>query len=492
MLNSVLAYCKQNQIIAPNDRIVVGVSGGPDSLCLLHLLKSLQPSLNLHLTVAHLNHQLRGDAARNDADFVADLAGQWQLAHFGQAQNVAALAVERRQSLEEAARQVRYAFLWQVAHQTGSNKIAVGHHADDQAETLLMHLLRGAGLDGLRGMQPAVNIAALQLHPNDYRTLPTQSAPTIIRPLLAVSRAEIEAYCHANGLAPRHDHTNRDITLLRNRIRHQLLPLLESYNPNIRRVLWRTATLLDAEAEFLSAQLAQVWPRLVQSAGQGRISLYLEPLQGLPLALKRAAMRQAITRLEPSRGNLGFDHIDSALAIINAGKTGAQVTLPHGLRLTVSYQTITIAAGPTPPPIPGHPALPPGAALEVTVPGETAIPGSNWRLTGRLMPAAQLKLEQLQQGGPWQAWLDADVAVAPLKLRTRQPGDLFSPLGLGGRHQTLKKFMINAKIPAAQRTSWPLLVSEETIIWVCGHRPAHQVAIGPHTRNIIFLKFDTI
>lgn len=491
VLDKIIAFCEQNQILAPYDRIVVGVSGGPDSLCLLHLLKIIQPSLNLTLTVAHLNHQLRGEAANQDAEFVADLARRWQLACTVQARDVVALAASRRQSIEEAARQARYAFLWEVATQTGSSKIAVGHNADDQAETLLMHLLRGSGLDGLRGMQPALNIAAMQLYPDDCRNIQGEPAPTVIRPLLAITRAEIEAYCRAQQLAPRQDHTNQDTSLLRNRLRHELLPLLESYNPNIRRVLWRTASLLNAEAELLEGQLAQVWPMLVQSTGGNGITLRLNAWRALPLAQKRAALRRAIDQLEPGRRNLAFDHIESAIAVADTGKTGAQVTLPHGLMLSVGYGSVTVSKGPPPPPR-DFPALEPGIELDVTVPGVTRLPGSTWQLTAQLVPASDVDPAHLQASGPWQAWLDAAAVGDALKLRTRLPGDTFCPLGLAGRHQTLKKFMINAKIPAAQRASLPLLASRQNIVWVCGHRPAHQASVGPKTVTAIFLKFDTI
>lgn len=491
MLSKVIAFCEQNQIIAPNDKIVVGVSGGPDSLCLLHLLKTIQPSLNLELTVVHLNHQLRGEAANKDADFVGNVAREWQLPYTTQAKNVAALAASRQQSLEETARQVRYAYLWQVASQTGSTKIAVGHNADDQAETLLMHLLRGSGLDGLRGMQPALNITAMQLHPDDCRTLPTHPARYVIRPLLGITRTEIEAYCHSQQLVPRQDHTNQDTSLLRNRLRHELLPMLASYNPNIRRVLWRTANLLNAEAELLETQLAAVWATLVQYADAGSITLHLKPWQALPLAQKRATLRQAIEQLEPGRRNLGFEHIENAISVIETSKTGAKVTLPHGVMLSLGYGNFTISDS-QPAPAPSWPALPPATELKVSVPGVTALPGNNWRLSAQLVPAAELNRTQLQACGPWEAWLDANAAGDILKLRTRLPGDSFCPLGLAGRHQTLKKFMINAKIPAAQRGTLPLLVSRGKIIWVCGYRPADHASVRPDTVTAIFLKFDTI
>ena len=209
--------------------MVIGCSGGPDSLCLLHLLLELAAKLDLTLTVAHLNHQLRPEQALEDERFVRSISKRWELPLFVETQDIAKIAKARKQSIEEAARQTRYNFLGRVATTVGAQKIAVGHHADDQTETILMHLLRGTGLDGLRGMLPRTRLPLFSLKDLDISARDVR----LIRPLLEISRAEIEAYCHEHQLSPRQDSSNQDTTFFRNRLRHELIPILESYNPNI-------------------------------------------------------------------------------------------------------------------------------------------------------------------------------------------------------------------------------------------------------------------
>ena len=235
LLDLVRRYAERYALWSDGESVVVGVSGGPDSLCLLHLLRRLAPESHLTLHVAHLNHGLRGAEAEADAQAVAELAAGWGLPYTIGRADVPSLAAETRASIEEAARQARYDFLQGVARAAGAGTIAVGHNADDQAETVLMHFLRGSGLAGLRGMLP--------------RTALGQGF--LISPLLETPRDRVEAYCAAHGLQPRRDLSNADTTIYRNRLRHELLPLLEGYNPAIRQVLGHTAGVLAGDHEVV-------------------------------------------------------------------------------------------------------------------------------------------------------------------------------------------------------------------------------------------------
>jgi len=486
-VDQVANFCVKHHLLAPADKIVVGVSGGADSLGLLHLLRALAPRFNLTLTAAHLNHRLRGESAQADAEFVQEICQRWGIPLVMEARPVAQLAAERRQSLEEAARQVRYAFLWQVAHATGSRKIAVGHNADDQTETVLMHFLRGSGLLGLRGMLPAVTISGLRLHPADLPPAVGQSVgPLLIRPWLRTPRAAIEAYCYSNGLHPRQDHTNLDTTYFRNRLRHELIPYLETFNPNIRAALQRTAQVAAAEADLLAQQLQDVWPQLVRSESARHVTFNLASWRNLPPALQRSALRRAIEHLRRGLRDISFEHIENALEIMAAGGVGAQASLPQGLLLTVEYHTFTVAAAATP----GQPAPPETpqiqAAIPVNLPGETRLPDSRWRLVVGFGPAVAAP----QPATPWEACLDAAAVSQPLILRPRQPGDTFCPLGMGGKHQKINEFMINAKIPANWRPQIPLLVAGEQVVWVCGYRPAETAKIQATTQQVLHLKFE--
>ena len=213
LTDSVTDYCHREGILVKKDKVVIGVSGGPDSLCLLHLLKTLAPNLDLTLTIAHFNHQMRADSAQADEDFVRKIAERWHLPIFVDTKNVPELANQHKLSLEAVGRQARYHFLWRIAEKVGANKIAVGHNADDQAETVLMHFLRGSGLSGLGGMRSVTDIDTLQFNSSIFGGKPSQSKPKLIRPLLETSRTTIEQYCQRHKLSSRQDTSNNDISL---------------------------------------------------------------------------------------------------------------------------------------------------------------------------------------------------------------------------------------------------------------------------------------
>lgn len=482
LLAHVRAFCLEHNLLAAGDTVVVGVSGGPDSLALLHLLRALAPELSLKLIVAHLNHRLRGSEADTDAEFVRDVARRWAIEAVIESRDVAALARQRRQSIEEAARQIRYAFLWHVAQRAGRAKIAVGHNADDQAETVLLHFLRGTGLLGLRGILPATPLDQLHLSPADIPAGAETAAPLLIRPLLTTPRLEIEAYCRENGLSPRQDQTNFDTAYARNRLRHELLPYLESFNPNIRQTLARTARIVAAESDLLQRQLQNVWPILAQSESATHVTFDLAAWQQLPLALQRSALRRAIEQIQHGLHDIGFDHIENALNVVESGQTGAQFSLPHSLRLTVSYGSFTLAFE-NRPPRPDIPQI--DGLIWLAVPSETPLPDSPWRVVARLCPP----LGDVRPATQWEAFLDAAAVGGQAALRPRRPGDIFCPLGMGGRHKKINEFMIDEKIPAGWRGQIPLLVAGGRVLWVCGYRLDERARVRPETRQVLHLKF---
>jgi tRNA(Ile)-lysidine synthase len=503
LAEKVAEFCEKNGVLAKEDKIVIGVSGGPDSLCLLHLLKNLDSRFDLTLTVAHLNHQLRDDDAQADENFVREIVRYWHLPIFVETHNIANLAARRKQSIEETARQVRYAFLWRIAEKVGANKIAVGHNADDQVETVLMHFLRGTGLAGLRGMLPSMNVTRLRLNQDDAPVDPAQSAPELIRPLLETLRVEIEAYCQAHHLSPRQDYSNQDTTLFRNRLRHELIPQLETYNPNIRQVFRRIAKVAAAEVEFLNERVDQAWHSVLRdistdtledSGSPGKVEIDLANWLSLPLAMKRATLRRAVQTLRRSLRDISFEHIETAIAVVEKGNIGAKATLPQGLMLTVGYHSFTIAAQNmlSYSQKSDIPHLVKGQILPLKLPGTTPLPHSNWQLTANLVTDENLNLQRVRQVGPWEAYLDADVVGEHPALRPRRPGDTFCPLGLGGHSKKINEFMINEKIPADQRNRIPLLIANNQILWVCGYRPDERARLRHTTRRILHLRFEPI
>lgn len=488
ILPAVQKTIEKYDLLTPGDTVVVGVSGGADSLTLLHVLMRLSEPYRLCLHVAHLHHGARGADADADAAYVAELAAAWGLPFTIERQDVPALARAHKLAFEEAARRVRYAFLSRVAGQVGATRIAVGHNADDQAETVLMHFLRGAGLTGLRGMLPLTPITDYRLlEPFGTGDLP--AVPMIIRPLLEVPRAAITAYCAEQGLTPRFDYSNLDTTYFRNRLRHELLPLLETYVPNIRKRLCHTAAVLAADYEVLSQVEKQCWKRIVRREGERAITLDRQAWRALPVAMQRATLRHAAYRLRPALRDVDFVHVEQARYVGLEGKSGAQATLPAGLVLTVGYDTLTVSdREETPQPQEGMPLLWGDEPVPVQVPGRTALPGSRWALEATVLSTWDMA-QIASNADPWTAYLDAEAIAGPLALRRRRPGDRFRPQGMEGHSVKLSAFLINLKEPRFLRDHLPLLVDEEKIVWVCGRRIAEEVAVRPQTRNVVLLQF---
>ncbi len=487
LLECVRDSIARHHMLDHGETVVVGVSGGPDSLCLLHVLTSLRAEYALHLHVGHLNHCLRGLESDADAAFVAQLAEQWGLDYTVEACDVPALARASKIAIEEAARQARYLFLARTAAKVGARRIAVGHNSDDQVETILMHLLRGSGLAGLRGMAPVSRLSDLRL---------VMQAATgkghrlqLIRPLLGVQREEIEAYCRAHDLHPRFDRSNLDTTYYRNRLRHELLPFLESFNPNIREVLLRSAQVVSADHDYIRTHSNRAWSRIVITESGQAIAFNLVGWRKLPLALQRSTMREAIRRLRRSLRNINWVHIDDAVRAVAVGNTGKRATLPQGLEVVLDYDYFTVADQGYVSPAPDLPSM---SQIELTLrpPDRVQLPGSNWSLAAHVVSRTEVKDRNLHPTSAWHAYLDYDVAGELLCLRPRRRGDRFWPLGLGDMPSTVNRFMTNAKVPRACRDSIPLLVSKEHVLWIAGWRIDERAKVTERTRRVLVLKFE--
>ena len=470
------------RLLPAGDTVVVGVSGGADSLCLLHLLQRLAPEYGVRLYVGHLDHGIRGEEAREDAAFVEALCKGWGLPYTMRRIDVPALTRERHLSLEEAARQARYRFLGELARSLGAHTVAVAHHADDQVETVLMHLLRGSGLAGLRGMCPLSRLEDLRLGEGV-----AFGEIRLVRPLLGVSRPGILAYCQEHGLQPRFDLSNLDRTFYRNRLRHELLPLLETYNPNIRQVLWRTAEVIAADYALLREVLEGAWRRLVRYELPNAIAFDLAAFRAQPLALQRSLLREAVHRLRRSLRNINWVHIENAVEIAREGRTGAQATLPQGLMLTVGYDVLTVSAADRRWVDPNRPHV--WAPLPLPFEGETPLPESDWVAYTAIFPREALAEAWARNTDPLAGYFDAEAFHSPPVLRPRREGDWFIPLGLGHR-QKVGDLMTNLKIPRPLRDGVPLLVRGEDVVWVVGYRMDARFAVGPETRRILLVRFE--
>ncbi len=476
LLPRVSAAITRHALFAPGAVIVVAVSGGADSLVLLHVLDRLRDPMDLTLHAATLDHGLRGAAGAADAAFVRHTAAAWGIPCSVGRADVPALAQDRGWGIEDAARRARYAFLLRVACAAGADVIAAGHQRDDQAETVLMHLIRGSGLHGLRGILPRATLTAAQWQPDlplsidpplDVAAAPPDPLPALVRPLIDIPRAAIAAYAAAYGLCPRTDTTNADTAYTRNRLRHDVIPLLERLNPNLRETLARTAGILRTDADLIDQVGAAALARVVRSAAPDVIALDRGAWAALSLAEKRQVIRLAAARLRPDQHDVAFSHVEQAIRVADGGAVGAQAALPDGLRLRVDYAVLLIGC------VPGS-ALGVGAGPDAPalVPGQVIAPFAPGQMVRVALGDWVFESAPLAPGEDVQAWHDDPLAAAlvvpsgaVLSLRTRRAGDRFLPRGLGGHSQKLADTLINMRVPAASRDRVPLLVAGDMIAW---------------------------
>lgn len=453
--------------------VVVGVSGGPDSVCLLHCLHRL----DVALIVAHLDHGLRPESPA-DAEAVRRLAVGLGLPVEIERHDAAAFARTRRLSIEEAARDVRYRFLFRVAQAHHAQAVAVAHTADDQVETFLMHLLRGAGLSGLSGM-------AYRSQPN-----PWDDHIPLIRPLLNTWRVEVEAYLHRNELPAQIDDSNRDWRFYRNRLRGETLPYLETLNPGVRARFHQTAELLRGEDEALEAATAEAWMTCLATETPGALALDAARLRAHPLALQRRLLRRAAGVLRPGLRDIDFAAIQRAIEFLHSPTRSQQADWIVGLRLEMHGERLWLTEAGAAPPAGNWPQLLPGSRIELLIPGEILLPGG-WQLRAETRPVtADLRALIAANSDPYRAWLDRAALPDTLLVRTRRTGERFRPLGMDGRSMKLSDFMINAGLPRQARAGWPLVVAGEEIAWVPGHRLADPFAIKANSASAVMLQMN--
>jgi len=453
-----------------DQNILVGVSGGPDSLCLLNVLVGL----GYRVVVAHFNHGLRVQAGE-DALFVESQASKMGLRFILGEMDVAGYARTHKLSIEEAARQVRYHFLFEQAKQINAQAVAVAHNANDQVETVLMHLLRGAGLSGLKGM-------SYQGFMDEW----SLSIP-LVRPLLDVWREEILDYCETQGLHPVIDSTNFNTNYYRNRLRHELIPYLENYNPQIKEVIWRMAQTLAGDQQVMAEVVEENWSRCCRQNGDGFVEMALGEVRNVSKALQRQLIRQAIGTLRPFLRDIDYWAAERAITFINNPARSGQVDLVSGLRLFIEQDRLFLAEKDARILDPDWPQMPIGGRLTLACPGEVQI-GGDWLLTCEISVNRQPDEINLFCSDPMQAWLDAQTLSFPLIVRTRQPGDRFQPLGMQGHSLKLSDFWINEKLSGRARPDWPLVCSGDQIVWIPGFRPGHPFRVSPGTSQLAHLR----
>jgi len=441
MLKQMLQTIKKHNLINVNDKIVVAVSGGADSVALLHGLHALKDTYNLELFVCHLNHQLRGEDADGDAGYVKELSDSLDIKSYIYSRDVASLAKEMKMSFEEAAREIRYALFDEVLLKTGATKIAVAQNMNDQAETILMRLFRGSGLEGL--------------------TATKFKRDNIIRPILATSRENIEKYCLENQLNFRTDHTNFETDYSRNKIRLELLPYVkEHFNEKVIEKLFDTTQLLSDDLQFIEKHVDAIYNKCVLTD-----RVLLSDLE-LDDAILSRVLRKIIDESVSLKG-ISSEHIKELMTMVKLKKHGNERKVKT-LTFEISYDKLLFFSDDP-------------SSLEM-VNLDNYIDYNGYRLE---------KLKAVNKKDINTITIDEDKLKGNLSVRTRKPGDRFSPLNMKGTKK-LKDFFIDLKIPAHERDDILLLCDEEQIIWVVGYRLSDLYKVDSTTENKISFKLSKI
>lgn len=454
LLEKMLASVESHSMISGGERILTAVSGGPDSVALLHALFSVRGRLNVSIAVAHLNHSFRGAESDADADFVRRLAGDMGLECAVDKVDVPKLRSILRLSEEEAARMARYEFLEQTAARLKADRIAVGHTADDQAETVLLNLLRGAGLDGLSGMPPVRG--------------------KIIRPLIDVRRSEVLEYIDGNGLEFRTDATNDASDYSRNRVRNELIPLLNrDYNSDVVSALVRLSVLAREDSACLREAAAAALDSSLISRDEGGLLLAPDAIAGFPLSVRRRLIREAVRTAAGTIKDVGLLHVDEILGLLDKG-SDFDYELPGGAHISRSRDAVRVLA-----------SRPEGASLEfcreIAVPGETRVPeiGASVRTVVSEAPA-----DPMRPADSMEAVFDISRVAGRVFVRNWRAGDRIRPLGMRGSKKVQDVFVDN-KVPREAKARVPLITDEEKVLWIAGMTVSDEARVEPGSRETL-------
>ncbi|MBF0509688.1 MAG: tRNA lysidine(34) synthetase TilS [Deltaproteobacteria bacterium] len=447
------------RMLRPGEKVIAGVSGGPDSTAMLQALNELKSAYEISLVVCHLHHGLRYEAEA-EMMMVRDMAEELGLLFFGKRVDVAAAAKHRNLGVQEAARQVRYEFYEEIRQSQGGHKIAVGHTADDQAEEVLMRLIRGSGPAGLAGIPPVRD-------------------GTVVRPIIGSTRAEVLNYLRSLGSTYAEDVSNRNEKYLRARVRARLLPLLkDSFNPDMTATLVRTAGIMAEAHDFLAQEALKRIPELAVPAPHGAgIRLDVPRLLKEHPAIQTEIIRQALKSVKGDLRGLGYVHIQAVRGLLDTSPGEKKLCLPAGVMVIKSYDHLFIRAD--------SGSATQDFAYPAVIPGRVEIPDSGAALS--FVVSADRPRDPLPERSN-QVVLDYDRLPSPLEVRNFRPGDRISPMGMGGTVK-LKKLFIDLKVPRDDRKSLPLLAYGGEILWVPGLRVSDRIKMTSNTTNFIVSRY---
>ena len=435
------------------DKILVAVSGGPDSVALLYALLEIKEEFDLHLYVAHLNHKLRGAESDEDQEFVKNLASELNLKSFSKSVDVKKEAKRKKLSLEEAARSVRYHYLENLADRIRANKIAVGHHADDQAETFLMRLLRGAGGSGLSGIPP--------------------KRGKIIRPLIGIKREEIERFLKEKNLPYRTDSSNLLPNYFRNKVRLLLLPQIKKkFNPKIVHVLNRASNIISLQQQYVEKKCEEILRTICKSRRKEKIVLDLKRFTDYDICLKREMIRLCVWQLNGDSRELSFDCIERTLNLAQKQMSGRKVRLTRNIWAEVSGRDLAI-----------YSAKEKKHNYPVSLPGERHFRTLGLRMKSEIVSRSSLP-KRIRSKGETVAFLDWGKLGEPFRLRNRRPKDNLKPLGMEGT-KSVADFLTDMKVPRHERDEVMLLTTKGKIAWIPGYRISDEFKVTDKTKKVL-------
>lgn len=442
-------------MLGDGDRVLVAVSGGPDSVFLLYSLGELTPRYNLSLHVAHLDHRLRGEESKEDAKWVAALADRMGIPSTVESFDLPSYLEAMGVSTEEGGRRVRYEFLERIGSEIGADRIALGHTANDQAETLLLRLIRGAGTLGLSSIPP--------------------KRGKVSRPLIEIAKEEILEWLNSRNTAYRIDSTNLTLSCRRNVIRRVILPELARLNPGVVGTLRRTAEILREEEDFLASEVKKVLLKVVRRRKGQKIVLDLDGLLDYNISLRRRILREVVQNLKGDLLRISFKDVDALLQLCQFGRTGSRVDLPS-LVAEKGYGELILREG--------EPEEAEHFEKKVQIPGITTV-DSTLQIGCEVISSSDLS-EGLDFEN--RAYFDLALLTPPLMVRSRRRGDRFIPFGMEGSSKSLKDLFIEEKIPRRLRPRVPVLADGQGILWIIGHRRSDRAKVGPSTGEVLVVE----
>jgi len=454
LVHRILSAIREYRMLSGGETILIGLSGGPDSACLVHILNRLRDSLKLDLHAIYIDHGLRPGETEQEISFCKDFCDRLSVPFITKSIEVKAYAAEQKLNKQEAARLLRFRVFEETVYEVNAHKIALGHTSDDQAETLLMRLFRGAGSAGLASIPPV--------------------RKNIIRPLIDIQRKEIEQYLDDEKVGFITDSSNLKTDYLRNRIRLSLMPVLREFNPEITETLSKTAAIFRDEERYFEIIVTKTLMKLISRKTDSRIELFLSPFGSMDKVVIRRVLRRAIDATKGLRG-ISFIHIEDMIELIQSGNPGDRLFLPKGIRAIKDYSTFILTS-----------EIP--ATLDtytLSVPGETILKEAGIVLKATVDETQEREATR-ETSGLWSAYgiFDADKLRFPLIARPRRDGDVFYPFGFG-RRKKLQDFYVDMKVPRDERNRVPLIVSGEDIIWVVGYRGDERFKVTEETKKIV-------